>query len=100
MVKPVVVEKEMGINEAEFFRNMRRTLEGRDHRVEGTAFILEDNGGDGCRLEVAFEAQPPRTIALLSVPVAKISLTFTGYDKADRQAFVDLFDRHFQRGGG
>ncbi len=93
----VTFEKEMGITHAEFFRVMARALDGRDHQVKPRGVVVDDGSR---RLEITIAEECKRRIALFSLPVTRVTLTFSGYSAADVDETLTWFDRHFQRGGG
>jgi len=93
----IVIDKEMGITHGEFFRNAARALEGRNHRTDANGIVLDDGQK---RLEIVLSEEEVRRIALLSLPVTRVRLRFMGYSEAETAAFMETFDRAFQRGGG
>ena len=52
------------------------------------------------RLDIAISEESRRRIALFSLPVSHVTLTFDGYSAAEVDETLVWFDRHFQRGGG
>lgn len=52
------------------------------------------------RLHIGWEPRPPRVIALMRMPVLRVSFAFEGLDAAQRHAFMKRFDLYMQRGGG
>jgi hypothetical protein len=55
---------------------------------------------DDGSLHLAWQALPPRRIALLSMPRLQVHYRFDGLAPAQRQAFMRYFDLYMQRGGG
>ena len=96
MSSDVIINKEMGITHAEFFRNIPRVL-GDDFNQQADRVILE---GDGKSLEISISEQGERRIALFVLPVTHVTLTFKGYSETDVTKTIAAFDRAFQRGGG
>jgi hypothetical protein len=96
MSSDVIINKEMGITHAEFFRNIPRVL-GDDFNQQADRVILE---GDGKSLEISISEQGERRIALFVLPVTHVTLTFKGYSDVDVTKTIAAFDRAFQRGGG
>lgn len=51
-------------------------------------------------VEISFTQAPPRRIALMSLPVLKVSFLFSGTDAKARREFMVYFDLYTKRGGG
>ena len=97
MIARVIIDKEMGITHAEFFRVMGRALENRNHRFSQTGVSIEDLGKS---LEITLSEERERRIALMAIPATDVRLEFDGYSQEEIDATVTWFDRWFQRGGG
>ncbi len=94
---PVTIVKDMAITVSGFFRLLPRALDGQDYRVEGRTVLV----GEGDRsVTITIEEAGPRRIALVMIERCIVTLVFTDYDDATREAFLVTFDRAFQRGGG
>lgn len=93
----VVVEKEMALTHADFFRSLPNALDGETCAIDGTTIRIESAAGTWT-IELGPEGE--RRIALLSVPATPIKLVFEGYGEAARQTALARFERAFQRGGG
>jgi len=92
-----VIEKEMGLDHAEFHRTIANAL--------GTDAFERRNDGvtltQGQRtLEITLGPEGERKIALLRIPVTRITLAFTGYSDDEVKAAVKRFDMTFKKGGG
>jgi len=97
MSGPVVVEKEMALTHADFFRCLPNALRGETCTVTGATVRIE--AADGVwTIELGPEGK--RRIALLAVPATPVKLTFEGFSEAARADALERFDRAFQRGGG
>ncbi len=94
---PERVVRDMAITPADFFRLLPRAL-------DGLAFVAAADhvavGDPGHGVAITIRPLEPRRIALLVIERSEVVLTFTGYDAADRQAFLERFDRAYHRGGG
>jgi len=91
------VDKEMTISHRDFFRILPGALETDDFRVDGNCVTAYG----GCRrLEIILSPEAQRKIALLTLPVTRVSLEFVGYSAEEAAAALGRFDRAFQRGGG
>lgn len=93
----VVIEKEMGITHAEFFRNILRALGTDDYTKDDHRVTLQ---GADKSLEISISPQGERRIALFVLPVTHVTLNFRGYGQAEVTSIIAAFDRAFQRGGG
>jgi len=95
--KPSIIKKEMALTHADFFRTLPQALSSSDYKKNG-AKVTHENGAR--RLEITLGPERTRQIAKLSIPVTDVTLKFTGYTKAERDAAMQRFDRMFQKGGG
>lgn len=91
------IEKQMGITHAEFYRLIDIALGGVPHERVANGIWWE---ADGKRGQITLGPQALRQIALLAVPTTPVTIELTGYDDASVTAFLDRFDRAYQRGGG
>ncbi len=94
---PFIVEKEMALTYADFFRIIPRALGTEDFEKSDTGVVLTDGEK---RLEISFGPERLRKIALMVIPACDVRLEFSAYSEAAREAALDLFDRMFQKGGG
>ena len=92
-----VVDKEMALTHADFFRTLPKALGTGDYKKIGAKVTRID--GDK-RLEITLGPERTRQIARLSVPVTDVRLEFSGYTEAEAEAALKLFDKMFQKGGG
>lgn len=92
------VHKEMGYERAEFFRLLPLAVGGRpwQSRTGNTLEVALDTG----RVIIELGTQGRRRIALLSLPILPVSLTFDNVTPAQRDQFLTRFDNSFRRGGG
>jgi hypothetical protein len=93
----VRIDKEMTISHRDFFRVLPGALETDDFCIEGDTVT---SGDGGRRLTIVLAPEAERRIALLKLPVTRVSLEFAGYEAAAVADAVARFDRAFQRGGG
>ena len=89
--------REMGLTHAEFFRTLPAAMGGQDYVVAGSRVSVEN--GDR-RLTISLDPEGERRIALLRLPVTRVTFEFSGYTQQDIDAFMQRFERRFQRGGG
>lgn len=97
MAAPHVVDKEMSISHADFFRVLPAVLDGRTFVRDGTRVTIGDADR---RIEISLSAEGERRIALLRLPVTRVRITFFGHGANEAETFLARFDRAFQRGGG
>lgn len=93
----VIIEKEMALTHADFFRSLPNALNGEQVSIEPTSVRIESAEGTWT-IELGPEGE--RRIALLAVPATPVKMSFEGYDEKARAAALERFDRAFQRGGG
>ena len=94
---PFVVEKEMALTHADFFRIIPRAFGTEDFERTDTGVVLADGAR---RLEITLGLERIRKIALMKIPACDVRLEFSGYTGAERRDALYLFDRIFQKGGG
>ena len=94
---PAAFDREMGCTADE----LRAWLPGAagDHALSLRAGEAEIAIGPG-RLRLAWQALPPRRIALLTMPRLAVQFRFEGVGEAARSDFMRRFDLYTQRGGG
>ncbi|MDX1606015.1 MAG: hypothetical protein R3202_07455 [Candidatus Competibacterales bacterium] len=88
---------EMGLNHNEFFRTLPAAMGELSYRIEDHQVVAEH---DDRRLTIRLDPQSERRIALLRVPYTWVRFRFEDYSESEVKAFMDRFQRHFQRGGG
>jgi hypothetical protein len=87
----------MGINHRDFFRILPKALGTEDYERMGDRVRLEN--GDK-NLDISLGPEGRRTIALLSLPVTRVTLQFTNYGEAELADAMARFDLYYRRGGG
>ncbi len=92
------VEKDLGTSRAEFSRNLRVALRGMEYACTGNRIVVEDHGKT---IEFRLSPLPPRVLStLIKLEHWKLTIDFSGYTEAERDFFLDKFNKAFQRGGG
>jgi hypothetical protein len=92
------VVKDMSLTTDDLFRGLPAALRGLDYRIDG---LRVEIGTSEHGATIALRALPPRRLSgLLSLPRTEVTLSFHGYDAAEAAAFVQRFDRAYQRAGG
>ena len=95
--KVFVVEKEMGMTHADFFRSFPNVLQGEQFLINGDRVRIISEAGTWT---IELGPESTRNIALLSLPRIAVTLKFEHYKEVDRRSALDRFDRAFQRAGG
>ena len=95
--KTKVVEKEMALTHADFFRTLPKALGTGDYKKTGAKVTRIDGAR---RLEITLGPERTRQIAQMAIPVTDITLEFSGYTGAEAEAALNLFDKMFRKGGG
>jgi hypothetical protein len=93
---PVVIEKDMSLSAAEFFRDLPRAVPA-GYRVDGRRVTVVDGPR---RAEIAVVEEGERRIAALALPRIKVRIKLEGFDVAAAAAFMTRFEQAYQRGGG
>ncbi|SEO56357.1 hypothetical protein [Aquisalimonas asiatica] len=89
--------KEMGLREAEFVQALPAVLAGYEWQRTANR-VTARKGTTAIHLE--FGPEQVRRIASVALPLLPVTLTFVDCPGPERQAFLDHFNRRFQRGGG
>lgn len=92
---PVVLD--MGLSAAEIRRVLAQAMPDwpwRD-RADGVEATI-----DGRAVSLTIEPRPERRIALVVLPVTRLTLRFAAFAPEQRAAFLAAFARAFHRGGG
>jgi hypothetical protein len=66
-------------------------------RIEGGEVVLSVGGG---HVRISLSEEPPRRIAMVSLPVLAVRFRFDGLGEGEREAFLAHFDFYTRRGGG
>jgi hypothetical protein len=91
------IEKLMSLTLWEFQKSLMPLIGAALPAAADTAVIAIGQG----QVEIRFEALPPaRLSGLMSMPQARVILTFRGVSSDAQAAFIRRFDIAFQRGGG
>lgn len=89
--------RDMGCTEAEWLSWLPAAMGDYPcQRTGSTAQASIDKG----TISLCWQVMPPRVIALLRMPVLRVSFVMQGMDADQRYAFMKRFDLHMQRGGG
>lgn len=99
MTAAVIVERaEMGISHADFRRIFPRLVSDAESDFDGSRVSVRWR--DGSRLVVSLAPEGERRIALLRLPTTDLRFEFHAFDPGRCAAFMQRFDRAFQKGGG
>ncbi|KAA3627363.1 MAG: hypothetical protein DWQ09_13695 [Proteobacteria bacterium] len=94
----VVIEREMAITWEDFQRILPTAAGQCPFTVGRRTAIVEFQPGE--QFSVTLGPTRQRRIALLSLPATPTSIEYHGEQTARFKAFLERFDRYFQRGGG
>lgn len=87
----------MSLTHAEFFRGLAAALAGHLYVVRPQGVVI--NEGERC-VAVTLSNEEERPIGTLRLPVTRAEFVFSGYTRADAEAFMEHLSRYLQRGGG
>lgn len=88
---------DMSISRAEFERSLPDAVNNVAYRIDGQTFT---HRADNRFWQITLEPLPDRVIALLRLPRHRVGFRLEGFDDAARAAWIQRFQRYFQRGGG
>jgi hypothetical protein len=91
------IDREMGCTREEFVRWLPGAT--RHAPMELTDDKALVRAGEAT-VEISFTQAPPRRIALVSMPVLKVSFRFSGAGTGAYREFMAYFDLYTKRGGG
>lgn len=91
------LQREMGCTREEFVRWLPGATRHAPLHVDTDKAVAQ---AGAARIEISFTPAPPRRIALVSMPVLKVSFRFSGADASTYRAFMAYFDLYTKRGGG
>ncbi len=94
---PETFERDMACTEAEWLAWLPRAVG--DHACEVSADAARVTLAVGM-LQLQWQVQAPRVIALLRLPRLLLRFEFSGVGEMERHAFMKRFDLYTQRGGG
>ena len=93
-----IIEKTMSLTLAEFQRSLAKLTQ--DLTADTSSDAAKITYGAGT-VAIAYKPLADVTIGgLLSLPRARVSLSFDALDETQQTAFLTKFDKAFQRGGG
>lgn len=78
-------------------RCLPRAVEPDGFEIDGDRIVV---GNGARRIDIGLADAVPRRIALLTLPVLHVRLSFIGYRNDEIVNRLAAFDRAFQRGGG
>ena len=90
--------RDMSITYEDFFRTLTPILTDFPHTKRDDGVILE-LPAEG-RLDISLGPARKRRIASISLPAVDVTFRFEGIAQPEVDAFMQRFERHFQRGGG
>lgn len=87
----------MAYTHAEFKRLLPHALEDHEYSVKDN-LIESNSGSQWIRIQLGPEYE--QRIASLVMPVCDVTIELEGFSEEQVSAFLDKFDRTYQRGGG
>ena len=94
---PIRYERDMSITHADFFRLLGRFVGDKAIRQCENGARIRTGAG---HIHITLGPEMQRKIALLALPMTRVSLEFHGYDQAACQVFMRRFALCFHKGGG
>ena len=91
-------DKNMGITYSDFYRLLPRAMG--EHSYTVTNKTVNVDIATGGKLTLNLGEQQERRIALMCIPYVIVSFDFDAVADDQKEAFMQHFDLHFQRGGG
>ncbi len=91
------IEREMGLDRAEFLRSLEALLGGRDWQSEDGWLQFRWAGRP---VRILLHPTGARRIGSLSLPMTQVEIDLRALDEEEARDFLARFDRAFQRGGG
>ena len=93
----VIINKEMAVTHADFFRSLPNALRGEYFSIKDHIIFISSTSGTWT---IELGPEDTRQIALLSLPKTRVKLKFENYSTTDLTNALTRFDRAFQRAGG
>ena len=97
MEKPVIINKEMGLTHAEFFRTIQSAIGDKDLELNHKGVVLNKKD---TKLKICLGPERERKIGLLVFPVTDVNFMFYGYEPSQVKSEIKRFALRFKRGGG
>jgi len=91
------LDREMGCTREEFVRWLPGATRHAPMQINADSAVV--HAGEAT-VEISFAQAPPRRIALISMPVLKVSFRFSGAGACAYREFMAYFDLYTKRGGG
>ncbi|MBT8420535.1 MAG: hypothetical protein KJO08_06700 [Gammaproteobacteria bacterium] len=92
------MSRRMGCHHRDFFRNLPSAVGKRKYRIiDGSLIVIHDYGK---RVEIELHRESERRLGMLRLPVTPVIFRFFAYSDREVEMFLNIFDKHYQRGGG
>ena len=91
------LQREMGCTREEFVRWLPGATRHATMRLHPEKAVIRTGN---VKVEISFIQAPPRRIALVSMPVLKVTFRFSGAGADAYRDFMRYFDLYTKRGGG
>jgi len=96
---PERFERDMGYNESEFHRILPAAIGDYQHLVDGKQ-ITVSHPDNSQQLLLTVTPLPDRVLGAFRIERIDVQFQFLNMDANARSAFMQHFDRRYQRGGG
>ena len=97
MTDALALYREMGCTREEFLRWLPGATRHAPMQIQADTAVI--HAGEA-QVEISFIQAPPRSIALVSMPVLKVTFRFSGAGADAYRDFMRYFDLYTKRGGG
>lgn len=91
------IEREMGLDHAEFLRSLEVLLGGRNWQLEEDWLLFPWTGRT---VRILLHPTAARRLGSLSLPMTRVEIDLDALNEAEAADFLARFERAFQRGGG
>lgn len=92
-----LLQREMGCTREEFLRWLPGATRHAPMQLHEDRAVVH---AARATVEISYTQAPPRRIALVSIPVLKVSFRFSATGEDARREFMAYFDLYTNRGGG
>ena len=89
--------REMSITHREFFRLLPRAVNEAPVSRQGNQVNITTSTG---LVKITLAPETIRKIGIMEFPVTRLTIEFSSFNSAEREAFLARFDLAYQKGGG
>jgi hypothetical protein len=99
MSETYVFHRDMGYSAEEFFRILPAAVRDNELSVNNREAVITTDQSDQ-QLRLTVTPLPDRVLANMRLPHVDVCFEFNNFSEHERKAFLQAFDRSYQRGGG